>query len=141
MNRRALMCTFWLGADLFGIPVDRVQEILRGPEISPVPLAPAAMLGLINLRGEIVTAIDLARRLSLPAKCQGGGQLVVRDGHELVSLVVDRIADVVEAGGALEDPPETLPALTRELVAGVFVLPSRLLLVLDLDRAIDLPKG
>lgn len=133
--------TFFL-ADLFlGVDVLRVQEVLRYQHMTRVPQAPGEVEGLINLRGQIVTAIDMRRRLQLPERA--GGQMpmnmVVRTEEGAVSLLVDEIGDVLDVDAATyERPPENLAPAARELVRGVYKLKDRLLLVLDAERTVDL---
>jgi purine-binding chemotaxis protein CheW len=136
--------TFFLGDLFLGVEVLKVQEVIRYQEMTPVPLAPDVIEGLINLRGQIVTAIDLRRRLELPARAAGSlpMNVVVRSDDGAVSLLVDEIGDVVEIDDdAYERPPETLKGVARELVTGVYKLKDRLLLVLDTDRAVALPAS
>jgi purine-binding chemotaxis protein CheW len=136
--------TFFLGDLFLGVEVLKVQEVIRYQEMTPVPLAPGVIEGLINLRGQIVTAIDLRRRLELPARAEGSlpMNVVVRSDDGAVSLLVDEIGDVVEIDDdAYERPPETLKGVARELVTGVYKLKDRLLLVLDTDRAVTLPAS
>jgi purine-binding chemotaxis protein CheW len=136
--------TFHLNGLFFGVEVLRVQEVIRYQEMTRVPLAPAMIEGLINLRGQIVMAIDLRRRLGLPARPEGQlpMNVVVRSDEGAVSMLVDEIGDVVEIDDAsYEHPPETLKGLARELVTGVYKLKDRLLLILDTDRAVNLPGG
>ena len=138
-------CTFLLDGHLFGVDVASVQEVLKGQDVTPVPLAPAEVDGLINLRGQIVTTLDLRARLGLPPRPQGSPSVsvVVRaaDGGP-VSLVVDRIGDVLHVdSGALEAPPDTVPAEIRELVSGICKLDSRLMLLLDTERAITVDSA
>jgi len=133
-------CTFTLAGHCLGVEVERVQEVLRVQEITPVPLAAGFVHGLINLRGQIVTAFDLRERLALPRRPAGHSpvNVVIRHGEESVSLLVDEIGDVVEAGpGTFERPPETLEGPARELIRGAHKLDDRLLLVLDTDRTLD----
>jgi purine-binding chemotaxis protein CheW len=133
------LCTFLLDGLLFGIPVLRVQEVIRFQEMTPVPLSPSVVSGLINLRGQIVTAIDLRRRLDLPPRPAGElpMNVVIQTPEGATSLLVDEIGDVIEAPDeALEAPPETMPASVRGLVRGVHKLRSRLLLLLDAERAV-----
>jgi purine-binding chemotaxis protein CheW len=106
-----------------------------------VPLAPAVVQGLLNLRGQIVTAVDLRRRLRLRER--PGDQLpmnvVVRTDDGAVSLLVDEIGDVLEiAEDQMERPPETVDACARELLRGVYKLEGRLLLILDTERTVHL---
>jgi purine-binding chemotaxis protein CheW len=134
-------CTFTLGSLFLGIEVLQVQEVIRAQQMTLVPLAPRAVTGLINLRGQIVTAIDLRRRLGLPDRPAGTDAMnvVVRTDDGAVSLLVDEIGDVVEVTpDAFELPPETLPAGARGLIRGVFKLPGGLLLALDTRRALEL---
>lgn len=135
----AQLATFWLDGDLYGIDVARVQEVLRSPSLTRVPLAPPAVAGLINLRGQVVTAIELRERLGRPARSVDAAAvvIVVRLRDEAVSLLVDRIADVVQVQAAdFEPPPDTLDGAARELIRGAYKLEGRLLLALDVDRAV-----
>jgi len=134
-------CTFLLDGHVFGTPVPKVQEVIQNQEMTRVPLAPDVISGLINLRGQIVSAIDLRRRLGLEDR--PAGQLpmnvVVRTRDGAVSLLVDEIGDVIEVEEeTLESPPETLQGFAREVVSGVYKLSGRLLLALDIDRIVDL---
>jgi len=134
-------CTFFLEGHVFGTPVPKVQEVIQHQEMTRVPLAPAVVSGMINLRGQIVAAIDLRRRLGLADR--PAGQLpmnvVVRTHDGAVSLLVDEIGDVIEVEEeAFESPPETLQGFAREVVRGVYKLSGRLLLALDIDRIVDL---
>ena len=114
--------------------------MLRGQNLTPVPLAPGAVAGLINLRGQIVPALDTRRILRLPARDSGLEPLsvVVRTAQGAVSLQVDEIADVVELdASSFEPPPQNVDAALRELLRGVHKMQDRLLLVLDISRAVD----
>lgn len=128
--------SFVLAGERLGIPVERVQEVLNPQAISPVPLAPDAVAGFLNLRGQIVTALDLRARLGLPARdgAQRSMNVVVRDRDELFSLLVDEVGDVVEpAGRAVEPTPPTLAPEWRACALGVLRLEEHLLVVLDVD--------
>jgi len=126
-------CTFHLGDLFLGVDVQRVQEVIRYQEMTPVPLAQAAVQGLINLRGQIVTAIDLRCQLSLPKReDQRPMNVVIRTGDGAVSLLVDEIGDVIEVSDeTYEPPPETIDEATRRCVLGVHKLDGKLMLVLD----------
>jgi purine-binding chemotaxis protein CheW len=134
-------CTFYVAGHYFGLDVLRVQEIIRWQEITRVPLAPAVVRGLINLRGQIVTALDLRLRLGL-GECPADQQsvnVVVRSDDGAISLLVDEIGDVLEVPESLfERTPETLTGPSRELIRGAYKLRDRLLLVLDPERTITL---
>jgi len=131
-------CTFLLDGYLFGVPVPQVQEVIRFHDMTPVPLAPPAVEGLINLRGQIVAAVDLRRRLGLAERTAGElpVNVVVRTPDGAVSLLVDEIGDVIEVEqSTFETPPETLHASLRATILGVYKLDGRLLHVLDKDKA------
>ncbi|MEN8163590.1 MAG: chemotaxis protein CheW [Acidobacteriota bacterium] len=137
-------CTFWVGELFIGIEVSRVQEVLSHSSITPVPLAPAHVKGLINLRGHIVTAIDMGLRLAIGAAGSADGEtmhVILNDDQGLLSLIVDRAGDVVEVDRqAHEDPPDTLQGEARRLIRGAFKLEGRLLLDLDIDYAVAISE-
>lgn len=136
----AQYATFFVDGLFFGVDVLEVQEILREQTMTPVPLAPAEVVGLINLRGQIVTALDMRRRLGLAPRPSetAAMNVVIHTGGGAVSLLVDEIGDVIETGAAaLEPPPENLSPLTRDLIAGIFQLEERLLLLLDVDKTVQ----
>lgn len=131
------LCTFTLDGLLFGVEVVNVQEVIRYQEMTKIPLASAVVRGLINLRGQIVTAIDMRARLGLPALAEDHQPMnvVLRTGDGVVSLLVDEIGDVLELDGRdFERPPETLSGVFREVLTGVYKLQSGLLLLLDGER-------
>jgi purine-binding chemotaxis protein CheW len=131
-------CTFLLKNQVFGIPVQQVQEVLKGQDMTRVPLAPEVIRGLINLRGQIVMAVDLRRRFGMEDRPEMAAPLnvVVRTEEGVVSLLVDDIGDVLEVEASrFEDAPQTLQGEQRELVKGVYQLPDHLMLVLDTERA------
>lgn len=133
--------TFAVADHFFGIEVVNVQEVIRHQEMTPVPLAPPEISGLINLRGQIVTAIDLRRRLALPDRPADRlpMNVVVRTEDASVSLLVDEIGDVLEVeDDSFERPPETLEGIARSLIRGAYKLEGRLLLVLDTERVMAL---
>ena len=133
------LATFRLDGDLYGVEVEHVQEVLRSQSITRVPLAPPAVAGLINLRGQVVTAIELRERLGRPARPAGTEAvvIVVRLHGEAVSLLVDSIADVVDVDVAdFEAPPDTLDGAARDLIRGAYKLAGQLLLALDVNRAV-----
>jgi purine-binding chemotaxis protein CheW len=140
----AQYCTFRIDDLFFGVDVDEVQEVLRHQPMTPVPRASEAVHGLINLRGQIVTAVDLRNRLGLEPRGDGSlpMNVIVRSRGEVISLLVDDIGDVIDAHGlAVEPPPSNMPAEVHDVVLGVRPLPDSLLLVLDADRAVDVAAG
>ncbi len=135
----AQLATFWLDGDLYGVEVEHVQEVLRAQKLTRVPLAPPAVAGLINLRGQVVTAIELRERLGRPPRPEGAESvvIVVRMHGEAVSFLVDGIADVVHVEAVdFEQPPDTLDGRARDLIRGAYKLRGRLLLALDVARAV-----
>jgi purine-binding chemotaxis protein CheW len=133
--------TFYLDGLLFGVEVSKVQEVIRYQEMTRVPLASPVIRGLINLRGQIVTALDLRRRINLNERASDKlpMNVVVRSGAEIVSLLVDEIGDVLEVGeDDFERPPDTLQGEARELIRGTYKLKDKLLLVLDTEKAVQL---
>ena len=134
----AQYCTFRLDGHLFGVPVETVQEVLRHQAMTVVPLAPAEVSGLLNLRGQIVVTIDLRARLGLPERSADAPSVnVVVHTHEgTVSLLVDQIGDVLEpAETTFEVVPDTVPASLRVVVDRVCKLDDELMLALDTELA------
>jgi purine-binding chemotaxis protein CheW len=134
------LCTFFVDNIFLGIEVEKVQEIIRYQEMTRVPLAPSVVGGLINLRGQIVTAIDLRRRLDLSDRPieQLPLNVIVRSGDETASLLVDDIGDVLEVDrDDFETPPDTFTSKVRPLIRGAYKLKGQLLLFLDVDKVVD----
>ena len=131
--------TFKLADQWLGIPVVLIQEVLTAEAVARVPRSPEHVAGFLNLRGQIVTAVDLRTCLELPKREDDAHvmNVVVRDGEELFSLVVDRVGDVVEVGGGrVEPPPATLPGIWKDVAAGVIRLDEELLVILDVDAVL-----
>jgi purine-binding chemotaxis protein CheW len=136
-----LFCTFYVDGHYCGLDVLDVQEIVRDQEMTRVPLAPPVVSGLINLRGQIVTAIDLRRRLELAERPADRRpvNVVVQTPEGAVSLLVDEVGDVVRVSDrTFERPPETLRGTARRLIRGACKLEDRLLLLLDTRQVTDL---
>ena len=136
--------TFFVEKLFFGIEVLEVQEVLRYQEMTRVPRAPDVIEGLINLRGQIVTAVDMRRKLKLHPRPETmvPMNMVVRAADGAVSLLVDEIGDVIEVeSSSFERPPENVDPAIRELVRGIHKLKDRLLLVLDIDQTLNLDAG
>jgi purine-binding chemotaxis protein CheW len=141
MNQSKQYCSFFIADMFFGIEVCLVQEVIRYQEMTRIPLASNEIGGLINLRGQIVTAIDLRKRLGLPDRPAGKlpMNVVIRTDDAAVSLLVDEIGDVLEVEpDAFEIPPETLTGIAREVISGVYKLKDRLLLILDTKVTVSL---
>ena len=137
-------CTFYLGSDLFGVPVLQVQEVVRQHEITQVPLAPAVVRGLINLRGNIVSTIDMRRVLRMEplADASGSINVITRVAGGLVSLLVDHIGDVIDAPEDRFEPvPSVLAGEIRQVISRVCKLPGNLLMILNPDRIVEFDRS
>ena len=135
------LCTFFLEDRFFGVDVEKVQEVIRYQVITPVPLAPSVVRGLINLRGQIVTAIDLRRLLQVGDRQDDHRpiNIVVQTRQGTFSLLVDRIGDVLEVDpSCFERPPDTLEGIARELIQGTYKLQGQLLLTINIDKLFNL---
>jgi purine-binding chemotaxis protein CheW len=131
--------TFFLNEIFFGVPVEKVQEVLEYQEITPVPLAPAVLPGIINLRGQILMAIDLKLRLNLSTNGSGKAPMmvVVRTSEGAICLLVDKIGNVLDVNPELFEPPtETLKPSIRSVTTHVCKLDEHLLLVLNIEKLI-----
>jgi purine-binding chemotaxis protein CheW len=134
------VATFYVGKYFFGIEVVRVQEVLRSQKMTMVPLAPPVIEGLINLRGQIVPALDMRRRLHLESRPVDAVPMnvIVRTEEGAVSLIVDDIGDVLDLEPEnIEMPPDNMAAEAGEIIHSVYKLKDSLLLLLDTDRTID----
>ncbi|MDQ7065287.1 MAG: chemotaxis protein CheW [candidate division KSB1 bacterium] len=132
--------TFYLQNEFFGIDVEWVQEILKYQEMTPVPLAPEYVCGLINLRGQIVMAMDLKARLhGKPNHINASSMnLIVKDGDEIISLLVDDIGDVLELDeNDMHPVPLTMTSMNTEYFDGVYRLENQLLLILNVKNVLS----
>jgi purine-binding chemotaxis protein CheW len=132
--------TVTVDGQMFGIPVLSVQDVLGPQKITKIPLSPPEIAGVLNLRGRIVTAIDLRRRLRLAGRPEGerGMSVVVEHKGEPYSLIVDSVGEVMALPeSAYERNPPTLSARWREISGGIYRLDGNLLVVLEVDKALD----
>ena len=145
-------CTFFLNDFFFGIDVRHVQEVIRYQEMTCVPLAPPNICGLINLRGQIVTTIDLRCRLEMGEFSvksiselepeQLPYNVVIRTDNEVVSLLVDDIGDILEfTPGNFEPPPATLQGKLRQVLQGAYKLKDGFLLILDTEKVLEIKRA
>lgn len=135
--------TFFLNGICFGVPVEKAQEVLEYQEITPVPLSPPVLPGIINLRGQILTTIDLKARLELSASenSERPMMMVVRTSDGPMNLLVDKIGPVLDVDPTLFEPPtETLKSSVRAVTSHVCKLEKHLLLVLDTEKVVRLPE-
>lgn len=135
--------TMTIHGQLFGIPVLTVQDVLGPQKITRIPLASPEVAGALNLRGRIVTAIDVRKRLGLPSAEAGAKSMsvVVDHGGELYSLIIDSVGEVLSLpADSFERNPATLDPAWREVSGGVYRLQGRLLVVLDVARLLSFSK-
>ena len=133
--------TFTTGGQLFGLPIERVQDVFKPANITRVPLAGPEIAGVLNLRGRIVTAINLGNRLDLPPRSDGRPPMAIgiESGAESFGLLVDAVGEVLKLpDGDREANPINLDRKLARMSAGVFRLEDQLLVVLDVDRVLDL---
>ncbi len=139
MNALEHICIFRIGDTRLCVAIDEVQQVVEGLELMPMPLAPDVVRGLINLRGLVVTALDGSMVFDLPpSQEESVTHLVVLSGGQALSLVVDEVIEVADAGGEeLVEPPPNLSPATRALTRGVLYHEQSLLLLIDPARVID----
>ena len=134
------LCTFQVDGLFIGIEIGRIQEILRAQPVTPVPLSPAAIMGLMSLRGQIVPVVNLAERLGV--NLLSGSEafnVLIRTADGPVSLLVDSVGDVVDVhADSFEPAPDTMRASMRSLILGAYKLEKRLLLSLDAMAAVQI---
>jgi len=143
MSVKQRYSTFTLNGICFGVPVEKVQEVLEFQHITPVPLAAPVLPGIINLRGQILTTFDLKTRLNL-AGSEGAGEpmmMVIQTSEGPMNLLVDKIGPVLDVDPDLFEPPtETLKPSVRSVTTHVCKLDGQLLLVLDTEKIVQLPE-
>ncbi len=134
------VCTFYVGPFYCGIPISAVQEVIQKMTFTRAPLALGAVSGLAAVRGDVLTVIDLRRKLHLAPAPPGleAVSIVVRSSNEAISLWADAVEDVIELdSSAGQEPPDTLNLEVRELVSKVYEVGDRLLLLLDPERVTE----
>jgi purine-binding chemotaxis protein CheW len=133
--------TFYLNDICFGVPIENVQEFLERQIVTRVPLAPPVLPGIINLRGQILTTIDLRVRLGLTSldKQEDPMMMVVKTKEGPMNLLVEKIGGVVDVdSGLFEQPTETLKPGVRAVTTHVCKLEEQLLLVLDTEKLVQI---
>ncbi|MCB1508855.1 MAG: chemotaxis protein CheW [Hyphomicrobiaceae bacterium] len=132
--------TVMIAGQLFGLPIDRVHDVFMPESITPVPLSPHEIAGVLNLRGRIVTAIDMRRRLSLPDRVADAGQRMavgIEYKGESYGLLIDEVGEVLDLKDAdREANPANLDKRWAEISAGVHRLEGTLMVILDVDRVL-----
>lgn len=130
-----------VGDQTFGVPVLKVQDVIAQTAINRVPMGPAEVAGSLNLRGRIVTAIDMRRRLKMPDRASSDSfmSVIVERTGELYALIVDDVGDVLWLAPTEHEPtPITLSAHWRSVCSGLYRLDGELLLVVDVDQLLNL---
>jgi len=133
--------TATIGGQLFGLPISRVRNVFMPDRTTRVPLAGPEVVGLLNLRGRIVTAIDMRRRLDLPARDDSRQRMAieVECKGEFYGLLIDAIGEVLKLHAtSREDNPVNLDARLARVAAGVHRLDGKLMVILDVDRVLDI---
>lgn len=135
--------TMTIKGQLFGIPVALVQDVLGPQKINRIPLAPKEVAGSLNLRGRIVTAIDVRRRLGLPALDDGTSMsVVVEQGTELYSLIIDSVGEVLNLPDSeFERNPANLDPCWRDVTTGIYQLDGQLMVIIDIARLLNLGRA
>jgi purine-binding chemotaxis protein CheW len=137
-DKHLTLITFYLGDFIFGIPAEKVVEINKDLEITPVPLADEFILGIMNLRGQIVTVIDLQKKIKLQGDLNYRLNLIIKKDNELLSFLVEKIGDILEVPVAkLEETPDRIEGLDREYIENIYQLPDRLLLLLNVNKLFE----
>jgi purine-binding chemotaxis protein CheW len=129
-----------IGGQLFGLAIERVLDVFKPERLTRVPLASAEVAGVLNLRGRIVTAIDMRQRLELPARGANDPFMAIgiEQNGESYGLLVDQVGEVVKLPVSKLDPvPANLDSGWANLAAGVHRLDNRLMVVLDVDRSLE----
>jgi purine-binding chemotaxis protein CheW len=136
-------CGFKVGDDFFAISVLRVQEIIRSQQLTQIPKCPEMIKGLINLRGQIVTAVSLRSMFALE-ECTKDDQMniIVQIGEDLYAIIVDEIMDVIEVGDeTFEATPDNIDKRFSRFITGVHKLKDKLLIILDLDKVLAMEEA
>ena len=138
-QKTTTIVTFYMGSFLLGISAEKVMEINKEIDITPVPLSDKHILGIMNLRGQIIPVIDLAKKLSIDLKITPKLNLIIKDEEEaLVSFVIEEIGEILEIFPAkLEKTPDKLEGIAKEYIKNVYQLPDKLLLILDIEKIIQ----
>ncbi|MCS7150225.1 MAG: chemotaxis protein CheW [Caldimicrobium sp.] len=133
-----ILVTFYLGNYLFGIKAEKVMEINKDLDITPVPHSEDYILGIMNLRGQIITVIDLSKKIRTMFSVNPRLNLILRHQDEVAAFLIEKIDDILEIPvNKLEEPPEKIEGISREFVEKVYQLPDRLLIVLNVDKVFD----
>jgi len=137
MNKQNQVVCFRIGRELFGVSIHIVQEIVRVPEVTPVPEMPGFVEGVINLRGKIVSIVDLGKRLKIEAaaKTRTNRILVIEVERKVIGLLVDAVTEILRIPPeSVEPAPDIVTSVGAEYIVGVGKLPDKLIILLDLKN-------
>ena len=137
LSEERQLVVFELAAELYGVEIARVHEIIRLPAVTRVPRAPAFVEGIINLRGKVIPVVDLRRRFGLPMAdhTRASRIVVVELGDQVVGIIVDGVSEVLRVNTSIVEPPSpVVTGIDSEYLQGIAKLPDRLVILLDLDR-------
>jgi purine-binding chemotaxis protein CheW len=143
MAKNLQLVVFNVGKELYGVGIDKVQEIVRVPDVTEVPDAPVFLEGVINLRGKVVPVIDLRKRLRLQGieKTKLTRVLITENGRSQVGLLVDSVSEVLKAQpDSVEEPPEMISAIGVEYITGVVKAEERLIILLDIKKILSVDE-
>ena len=143
MAKNLQLVVFNVGKELYGVGIDKVQEIVRVPEVTEVPDAPVFLEGVINLRGKVVPVIDLRKRLRLQGieKTRSTRVLITENGRSKVGLLVDSVSEVLKVQpDSVEEPPEMISAIGVEYITGVVKAEERLIIILDIKKILSVDE-
>src|SRR5438132_7750146 len=139
MSEEQQLVGFQLGAELYGVEISRVHEIIRLQAVTRVPRTPTFVEGVINLRGKVIPVVDLRRRFGLPTAehTRASRIVVVEIGDQVVGIIVDGVSEVLRvSSGTIEPPSPVVAGVDSEYIHGIAKLPERLVILLDLDRVL-----
>ncbi len=137
MNKKNQVVSFRIGRELFGVYIQIVQEIVRVPEITPVPEMPLFVEGVINLRGKIVSIVELSKRLKIEgsSKTKASRILIIELDKKVVGLLVDAVTEILRIPPeSIEPTPDIVTSVGSEYIMGVGKLPDKLIIILDLKN-------
>ena len=140
MAKNLQLVVFNVGKELYGVGIDKVQEIVRAPEVTEVPDAPEFLEGVINLRGRVVPVIDFRKRVRLQGieKTKSTRVLITENRRSQVGLLVDSVSEVLKVRpDSVEDPPEMISAIGVEYITGIVKTEEKLIILLDIKKILS----
>ncbi len=143
MAKHIQMVVFSIGRELYGVGIDAVHEIVKVPDITEVPDAPAFLEGVINLRGKIIPVVDLRKRMKLESRerTKSSRVLITENESRLVGLLVDAVSEVIKIQPeSVEAPPEMISSIGVQYITGVAKLEERLIILLNLKKVLSVEE-